>query len=44
MIGFAFLDIDNRGSLSIKDFEKMIFDIAIFWNNVTGSKSILNVK
>ena len=39
-MSFKFLDSENKGVLVYKDFEKMISDVVIFWNYLTGSRVV----
>jgi hypothetical protein len=37
-MGFRFLDFDMRGVVSTSDFRKLITELVMFWNYLTGSR------
>lgn len=39
-MSFNFLDSDKKGVIVYNDFERMISDVVIFWNYLTGSRVV----
>lgn len=37
-MSFKFMDLQRQGFLEYKEFQKMLIDLILFWNTITGSR------
>ncbi|CAD8145891.1 unnamed protein product [Paramecium octaurelia] len=37
-LSFAFIDLQRKGYIEYKEFQQMLLDLTMFWNQITGSR------